>query len=148
MGRFAAPNHFSVQRFHFRPKPAPTRFDLCGTSESGAYRTAVGEALAMQMRVVLRAAMCAVVVGLVSLTATQRAHAQLFTPNAGVLVDGKGVLTTVTVPDPTGEQMRKRVEAARAGLPHNVAQKSPLRKISLNRLEAAMRKHMVDGRLP
>jgi len=76
------------------------------------------------------------------------ASAQLFTPNAGVMVDGKGVLTTVTVPDPSGEQMRKRIAAAKVDLNPEIAHKSTSRKISLNRLEKALAKHLATGRKP
>jgi uncharacterized protein DUF1598 len=77
---------------------------------------------------------------------SQAAQAQLFTPNAGVAVDPKGVLRVNVVPDPTGELTRKQIEAGKAALNAKVAQKSPLRKVSLKRLEQALAKHLETGR--
>ncbi|HEX3655849.1 MAG TPA: DUF1598 domain-containing protein [Pirellulales bacterium] len=102
----------------------------------------------MGLRQILRSVMPAVVAGLAWCAMPESASAQLFTPNAGVMVDGKGVLSTVTVPDPTGEQMRKRIEAAKVDLNPEVAHKSTSRKISLNRLEKALAKHLATGRKP
>ena len=56
----------------------------------------------------------------------------------GVLVDGHGVLKMRTYEDPGGRLMRQRVLAARAALPQDICRKSPLRKISINRLETAL----------
>ena len=79
---------------------------------------------------------------------SQLARAQLFQPNAGVMIDSKGVLTTVSMPDPDGQQMRARLQAAKATLNADVAKKSTLRKVSLTRLEKALAKQIVDGRQP
>jgi len=78
------------------------------------------------------------------------AKAQLLggSAGAGVVVDAKGLLMTVRGDDPTGAQMRQRIEAARASLNKDVAKKSNLRKVSLNRLEKALEKHLADGRKP
>ncbi|MEC7501833.1 MAG: hypothetical protein VX970_08900, partial [Planctomycetota bacterium] len=54
---------------------------------------------------------------------------------AGVLVDPEGVLKLRTYEDPNGALMRSRINAARAALPQDIRQRSPLRKVSLNRLE-------------
>jgi len=102
----------------------------------------------MRLRPFLRSMMPAVLAGLAWCAMPEGASAQLFTPNAGVMVDGKGVLSTVTVPDPTGEQMRKRIEAAKVDLKPEIAHKSTSRKISLNRLEQALAKHLATGRQP
>ncbi|MBN1591118.1 MAG: DUF1598 domain-containing protein [Pirellulales bacterium] len=57
---------------------------------------------------------------------------------AGVFVDADGVLRKRVIADPGGLLMRERILAARAALDPNVAASSKLRKISLNRLEAAL----------
>lgn len=56
----------------------------------------------------------------------------------GVLVDTDGVLRNNVVVDPNGQLTRQRVAAARAQLDPKVAAPSQLRKVSLNRLEAAV----------
>jgi len=58
---------------------------------------------------------------------------------AGVYVDAQGVLRKREVNDPGGQLMRERIAAARAALDSDVFARSKLRKISLNRLEAALR---------
>jgi hypothetical protein len=64
--------------------------------------------------------------------------------SAGVVVDANGVLRTKAVADPglTKEQRK----AAVAALPGNLQKKAPLRKVALSRLEAAVAKHVADGR--
>ncbi|MCC7086491.1 MAG: DUF1598 domain-containing protein [Pirellulales bacterium] len=60
---------------------------------------------------------------------------------AGVVIDAQGIVRTEFFPDHTGQLMRQRLAAARAVLSANnprVAKPSPLRKISLNRLEKAI----------
>lgn len=76
------------------------------------------------------------------------AQAQLFTPNAGVVVDANGVLTKQVFADPTGQLWRQRLQAAQAALGADVARRSPLRKISLRRLEAAIDKQKSMDRQP
>lgn len=67
---------------------------------------------------------------------------------AGVVVDTDGVLR-MSFPDPTGELTRQRFAAAKAVLDPKVAAASPLRKISLNRLEKAIQDKLANhGRLP
>jgi len=60
---------------------------------------------------------------------------------AGVYVDADGVLRKREINDPGGRLMRQRVAAARAAIDTDVFARSKLRKISLNRLEAALRNH-------
>ncbi len=85
-------------------------------------------------------------VAILSLWATVRqATAQQL---AGVVVDTDGVLR-MSFPDPTGELTRQRFAAAKAALDPKVATASPMRKISLNRLEKAIREKLANhGRLP
>lgn len=64
---------------------------------------------------------------------------------AGVIVDADGVLTKKVYTDPTGELTRSRLAAAREKLSPDVMRPSPLRKISLNRLEAAVADRLAHG---
>lgn len=57
----------------------------------------------------------------------------------GVYVDADGVLRHSSVADPSGRLQAERVAAARAQLNKDVAAPSKLRKVSLNRLEAAIK---------
>jgi hypothetical protein len=61
---------------------------------------------------------------------------------AGIAIDAKGVLTKQIVFDPGGRLTRDRMANAKANLNREVAKVSPLRKVSLGRLEAA-----IQGRL-
>jgi hypothetical protein len=61
-------------------------------------------------------------------------------PGAGVVVDAKGVLSVKSSVDRTGGLDRQRRQQAQAGLNADVAKPSELRKVSLNRLEAALGK--------
>ncbi len=63
------------------------------------------------------------------------AFAQL---NGGVEVDGEGVLRTRFFEDPSGALTKRRAAEAKAALAPDLARPSELRKISLNRLEAAL----------
>lgn len=63
----------------------------------------------------------------------------------GVQIDPQGVLRTVYA-DPRVTMQRLR--AAKQSLPQHLAKPSPLRKISLNRLEAAVAKQVADGGQP
>ncbi len=65
--------------------------------------------------------------------------------NAGVEVSAEGVLSTVTIRDPGGRLHRERMAAALKALPGDLATPSKLRKISLNRLEAAIGKTLASG---
>ena len=73
------------------------------------------------------------------LVSTQAAWAQLGSgTNAGVVVNADGVLQKQIVSDPGGRLMRERIAAAKSELNPDVTKYSKLRKISLNRLEAAI----------
>ena len=67
------------------------------------------------------------------------ARAQVLQAPAGVVVDAQGVLHKKLFPDPGGRLTRQRIAAARASLAPDVAAVSPLRCVSLNRLEKAIR---------
>lgn len=54
---------------------------------------------------------------------------------AGIAIDANGLLRTMTFGDPTGVLNRQRMAAAKAVLPPEVAKASPIRYVSLNRLE-------------
>jgi hypothetical protein len=66
----------------------------------------------------------------------------------GVIVDAEGVLRLQHFPDPTGMLTRKRVAEAKAHLNPEVAKASKLRKVSINRLEAAVRSQIDKNRPP
>lgn len=66
----------------------------------------------------------------------------------GVVVDAEGVLRLRHFEDPGGQIHRNRVAEARANLNPEVAATSKLRKVSLNRLEAAIRTQLEKGRAP
>jgi hypothetical protein len=65
---------------------------------------------------------------------------------SGVAVDAHGVLRRVMANDPTGELARQRAQEALQKLDPNVARRSPLRKVSLTRLERVMKQQLADGR--
>ena len=65
---------------------------------------------------------------------------------AGVAVDADGVLRRVSAVDPTGELARQRVAEALTKLDRDVAKRSPLRKVSLTRLERIIAQRLADGR--
>ncbi len=65
----------------------------------------------------------------------------------GVVIDAQGVLHNEVFEDPNGNLQRERNAAARAKLEKRVAASSKLRKISLNRLEAALAARL-DQRMP
>jgi hypothetical protein len=66
----------------------------------------------------------------------------------GVVVDADGVVRMQSFADPTGMLHRQRAAAARASLDPKLATRSPLRKISLTRLEAALKEKLVSGGQP
>jgi hypothetical protein len=66
----------------------------------------------------------------------------------GVMVDADGVLRLQNFPDPDGQLVKKRIAEARAHLNPQVAKPSKLRKVSLNRLEAAVRSGLDERRPP
>jgi hypothetical protein len=65
---------------------------------------------------------------------------------AGVAVDADGVLRRLTDADPTGELARKRADEALGRLDRDLAKRSPLRKVSLTRLERIANQRLADGR--
>ena len=75
---------------------------------------------------------------IVSLLAPPAARAQIG-GMAGVVVDAQGVLHKRVFDDPGGQLMRQRIAAARAALDPKATKFSAMRKISLNRLEQAIR---------
>ena len=64
---------------------------------------------------------------------------------SGVAVDADGVLKRVMVNDPSGALAKQRVQEALLKLDREVAHKSPLRKVSLTRLEQAVQKKIAAG---
>ncbi|HTU25794.1 MAG TPA: DUF1598 domain-containing protein [Pirellulales bacterium] len=77
-----------------------------------------------------------------STTVTSHTNTNISSSNVsganGVIIDADGVLRKREFSDPTGQLTRDRVQAAKAQLDRRVAAKSKLRKVSLNRLEAAV----------
>ena len=67
---------------------------------------------------------------------------------AGIAVDADGVLKMFQVTDRNGALTRQKMEAARKIHDANVWKSSELRKISLNRLEAALRDRLAAGEKP
>ncbi len=66
----------------------------------------------------------------------------------GVLIDAQGVLHLQHFPDPGGQLAKKRIAEAKASLNADVLKSSDLRKVSLNRLEAALREKLAQGQPP
>jgi len=81
----------------------------------------------------------------VSLLVTEAANGQQL---AGVFVDSEGVLRKRVFDDPSGQLMQARIRASRADLDVNIATPSPMRKVSLTRLEAELAKRLADGLPP
>ena len=69
-------------------------------------------------------------------------------PTFGVAIDADGVLKLKTFEDPTGQLHAAQVQAAKGQLAANLQAHSPLRKVSLVRLEAAVRQAIADGKKP
>ncbi len=78
----------------------------------------------------------------------QQAATTVQLPTFGVAIDAAGVLEFRALDDPTGRLHAERVAAAKASLPADVAAPSELRKVSLVRLEQAIRKELDAGRQP
>ncbi len=64
---------------------------------------------------------------------------------AGVAIDAEGFLRLRSIADPTGALTRQRMTEAVARLEPDLARPSALRKVSLNRLEAALAKRLAAG---
>jgi hypothetical protein len=93
----------------------------------------------------------ALALGLIGLlVAEQKAFSQGNTigggATSGVAVDADGVLRRVMANDPTGELARQRAQEALMKLDRNVAKRSPLRKVSLTRLERLAKERLADGK--
>lgn len=69
-------------------------------------------------------------------------------PTFGVSFDADGVLQLTTHTDPTGQLMARRLAAARAALPGNLARPAKLRKVSIVRLQAALSHRVRAGKDP
>lgn len=89
---------------------------------------------------------CVLVAAAISITGATHANAQISA--AGVEVDAAGVLRTKVLRDPTGALTRRRLAEAKASLTADVARPSKLRKVSLNRLEAAIAERAARGEEP
>ncbi len=83
----------------------------------------------------------AIVAGLLACGVSSATAQQL----AGVKIDADGVLRMQVIDDPGGLLMRERVAAAQAALNPQIAVASPLRKISLTRLERAVADRLAKG---
>jgi hypothetical protein len=98
--------------------------------------------------------MALVALGFASLALVQKtAHAQMEPPPtfgtagpSGVAVDADGVLRRVAAADPTGELARQRIQEALVRLDRDIARRSPLRKVSLTRLDRIIKQRRQDGR--
>lgn len=69
-------------------------------------------------------------------------------PTFGVAVDADGVLSLKSFADPSGRLMARRLAAVKARLADDVMAPSMMRKISLVKLERAIRKKIAAGELP
>jgi hypothetical protein len=67
---------------------------------------------------------------------------------AGVIISTDGILRVTQITDRTGELTRTRLAESRARLGAAAAKGSPLRKISLQRLEAAIAERLSSGKEP
>jgi hypothetical protein len=63
-------------------------------------------------------------------------------------VDERGTAGTIRAADPTGKLTRDRIQQAKAGLNADIAKASPIRKVSLTRLERAVRDQLDQNRKP
>lgn len=80
-----------------------------------------------------------------ALLAAETANAQQL---AGVYVDSEGVLRKRVFEDPSGQLMQERIRASRADLDADISKPSPMRKVSLTRLEAELAKRLAEGLPP
>lgn len=86
--------------------------------------------------------------GFAVLVLPSAARAQLISPNAGVVISPEGVLRKQVYVDETGQLQRERIAHAKATQSAEVTRKSPLRKVSLNRLEKAIQAQLAQDRQP
>jgi hypothetical protein len=66
--------------------------------------------------------------------------------SSGVVVDADGVLRRTIANDPTGQLAQQRVKEALLKLDRDVARRSPMRKVSLTRLERVMKERLASGK--
>ncbi len=92
--------------------------------------------------------MCLVLVGMVVSVAHAQDDNQTPLALAGVAVDATGVLKMQRVVDRGWTMTRKKIAEARSTLPADISKASDLRKISLNRLEAAVKALTSRGEKP
>jgi hypothetical protein len=118
---------------------------------TGTYRTPIsfgrtrrGSDMVLRQRIA--GLICLVATVAVGFAAPAQVWAQA--QGAGVIVDADGVLRTQIVRDPTGALARQRLAEGKAALNPDVARPSKLRKVSLNRLEAAIAERMANGQEP
>lgn len=76
---------------------------------------------------------------------TSTIHAQVG-QTAGVMVDADGVLRRQVFADPDGRLTRQRIEIAKQAMVGKLADPSPMRKVSLTRLEKAIGSQLEMGR--
>lgn len=67
---------------------------------------------------------------------------------ASFRIDENGVAGSVRVPDPTGTLTRTRLQQSKAALNADIAKATPLRKVSLTRLERAVQAQLENNRKP
>lgn len=91
----------------------------------------------MRCRVLVAQATMLLAVLAVAFSSPRAAKAQV--GQAGVVVDAEGVLRTTMYADPGGQLTRERIAAAKASLDPKLTAFSKMRKVSLNRLEEAIR---------
>ena len=100
----------------------------------------------------LRIVTCFVLAAVASLMLAASVQAQVTSPGVsganGVVIDANGVLRLQNYPDPGGQIAKKRIAEARANLNPDVAKASDLRKVSLNRLEAAIKARLDKNQPP
>ncbi len=82
-----------------------------------------------------------------SLASAQQGNTTVQLPTFGVAVDADGVLSVKVFEDPDGRLRAARIAAAQASLPADVQRSSPLRKVSLVRLQRHV-KRLLDAGQP
>jgi hypothetical protein len=107
-----------------------------------------------QYRGILKLAQAAMLCALGAIGVPPLAHAQIGGgggdtigggSTSGVAVDADGVLRRVMETDATGELAQQRAQEAIARLDRNIAKTSPLRKVSLTRLERILKERLAGG---
>lgn len=89
-----------------------------------------------------------VLLGAVALAVQSAQHAFAQAGVAGVAIDAEGVLHRTLAEDPTGALTEQRRDAAQAALGPELSAPTPLRLVSLNRLERAIRAQVDQQRRP